>query len=209
MTVEQAKNALENEGLEVESGVKEEASDDVDEGKVIGTDPEIGESVKDGSKVTLVVSTGSEKIEIEDYTGQNLDDVKAKLEAADINVVTEKRDVSNNDGAKENTILDQDVDPGTKLGKGDTITLIIPNIYLTYPNFTDGTYTEDDVKKFCDENGLTLNTTYIEDLSKSDGTVTYQNMAAGSRVNEGANLRIMVVKNPETDTETRDTGDIE
>ena len=209
MTVEQAKNALENEGLEVESGVKEEASDDIDEGKVIGTNPEIGESVKDGSKVTLVVSTGSEKIEIEDYTGKNLDDVKAKLEAADINVVTEKRDVSNNDGAKENTILDQDVDPGTKLGKGDTITLIIPNIYLTYPNFTDGTYTEADVKKFCDENGLTLNKTYIEDLSKSDGTVTYQNMAAGSRVNEGANLRIMVVKNPETDTETRDTGDIE
>ena len=197
MTVEQAQNALEDDGLEVEKKTKEEASDNVDEGKVIGTDPEIGESVKEGTKVTLIVSTGSEKIEIEDYTGEDVDDVKRELEDAGIRVVTEERDVASGDGVKENTIIDQDVEPGTKLGDGDTITLTIPNIYKTYPNFTDGTYTEDDVKKFCDENGITLNVTYIEDMTKSEGVVTYQNMGAGSRINSGDNLRIKVVKNPE------------
>lgn len=210
MTVEQAQNALEDDGLEVEKKTKEEASDDVDEGKVIGTDPEIGESVKEGTKVTLIVSTGSEKIEIEDYTGEDVDDVKRELEDAGIRVVTEERDVASGDGVKENTIIDQDVEPGTKLGDGDTITLIIPNIYKTYPNFTDGTYTEDDVKKFCDENGITLNVTYIEDMTKSEGVVTYQNMGAGSRINSGDNLRIKVVKNPELQdaTEPSDTGDM-
>ena len=210
MTVEQAQNALEDDGLEVEKKTKEEASDDVDEGKVIGTDPEIGESVKEGTKVTLIVSTGSEKIEIEDYTGEDVDDVKRELEDAGIRVVTEERDVASGDGVKENTIIDQDVEPGTKLGDGDTITLIIPNIYKTYPNFTDGTYTEDDVKKFCDENGITLNVTYIEDMTKSEGVVTYQNMGAGSRINSGDNLRIKVVKNPELEdaTEPSDTGDM-
>ena len=177
MTVEQAQNALEDDGLEVEKKTKEEASDDVDEGKVIGTDPEIGESVKEGTKVTLIVSTGSEKIEIEDYTGKDVDDVKRELEDAGIRVVTEERDVASGDGVKENTIIDQDVEPGTKLGDGDTITLTIPNIYKTYPNFTDGTYTEDDVKKFCDENGITLNVTYIEDMTKSEGVFTYQNIS--------------------------------
>ncbi|CCY46765.1 putative serine/threonine-specific protein kinase [Firmicutes bacterium CAG:822] len=210
MTVEQAQNALEDDGLEVEKKTKEEASDDVDEGKVIGTDPEIGESVKEGTKVTLIVSTGSEKIEIEDYTGEDVDDVKRELEDAGIRVVTEERDVASGDGVKENTIIDQDVEPGTKLGDGDTITLTIPNIYKTYPNFTDGTYTEDDVKKFCDENGITLNVTYIEDMTKSEGVVTYQNMGAGSRINSGDNLRIKVVKNPELQdaTEPSDTGDM-
>ena len=210
MTVEQAQNALEDDGLEVEKKTKEEASDDVDEGKVIGTDPEIGESVKEGTKVTLIVSTGSEKIEIADYTGEDVDDVKRELEDAGIRVVTEERDVASGDGVKENTIIDQDVEPGTKLGDGDTITLIIPNIYKTYPNFTDGTYTEDDVKKFCDENGITLNVTYIEDMTKSEGVVTYQNMGAGSRINSGDNLRIKVVKNPELEdaTEPSDTGDM-
>lgn len=210
MTVEQAQNALEDDGLEVEKKTKEEASDDVDEGKVIGTDPEIGESVKEGTKVTLIVSTGSEKIEIEDYTGKDVDDVKRELEDAGIRVVTEERDVASGDGVKENTIIDQDVEPGTKLGDGDTITLTIPNIYKTYPNFTDGTYTEADVKKFCDENGITLNVTYIEDMTKSEGVVTYQNMGAGSRINSGDNLRIKVVKNPELQdaTEPSDTGDM-
>ena len=210
MTVEQAQNALEDDGLEVEKKTKEEASDDVDEGKVIGTDPDIGESVKEGTKVTLIVSTGSEKIEIEDYTGEDVDDVKRELEDAGIRVVTEERDVASGDGVKENTIIDQDVEPGTKLGDGDTITLTIPNIYKTYPNFTDGTYTEDDVKKFCDENGITLNVTYIEDMTKSEGVVTYQNMGAGSRINSGDNLRIKVVKNPELQdaTEPSDTGDM-
>ena len=210
MTVEQAQNALEDDGLEVEKKTKEEASDDVDEGKVIGTDPDIGESVKEGTKVTLIVSTGSEKIEIEDYTGKDVDDVKRELEDAGIRVVTEERDVASGDGVKENTIIDQDVEPGTKLGDGDTITLTIPNIYKTYPKFTDGTYTEDDVKKFCDENGITLNVTYIEDMTKSEGVVTYQNMGAGSRINSGDNLRIKVVKNPELQdaTEPSDTGDM-
>ena len=209
MTVKQAQNTLEDDGLEVEKKVKEETSDDVDEGKVIGTDPEIGESVKEGTKVTLIVSKGSEKIEIEDYTGEDVDDVKAKLEEAGIKVVIDKKDVASSEGKKENTIIDQDVDAGEKLGDGDTITLIIPNIYKTYPDFTDGTYMEEDVKKFCDENGITLNVTYVEDMTKSEGVVTYQNMGAGSRINSNDNLRIKVVKNPELEnaTEPSDTGD--
>ena len=210
MTVEQAQNALEDDGLEVEKKTKEEASDDVDEGKVIGTDPDIGESVKEGTKVTLIVSTGSEKIEIEDYTGKDVDDVKRELEDAGIRVVTEERDVASGDGVKENTIIDQDVEPGTKLGDGDTITLTIPNIYKTYPNFTDGTYAEEDVKKLCYANGITINVTYMEDITKIDGVVKYQNMFAGSRINSGDNLRIKVVKNPELQdaTEPSDTGDM-
>ena len=214
MTVKQARSTLEDKGFEVVGKTKKEASDEVEEDKVIGTDPEIGETLKEGSEVTLIVSTGSEKIEIEDYTGENYEKVKEKLEEAGINVIIDKKDVSKEENPVEGTILEQDVEPGVKLGEGDTITLVIPNVYISYPNFTDGTYTEADVKKFCDENGLTLNVTYVEDGSKQNGIVTYQNMAAGSKVSSGANLRIKVVKNPEkapdieSATETRDTGDM-
>ena len=103
--------------------------------------------------------------------------------------------------------MEQDVTPGTKLGDGDTITFTVPNIYISYPNFTDGTYTESDVKKFCDENGITLNVTYVEDPNNADGSVVYQNMAAGSKVSKDANLRIKVVQNNVTNTEPFDTGD--
>lgn len=212
MTVEQAESTLEDKGFEVSGKTKKEASDDVDEGKVIGTDPEIGESLKEGSEISLIVSSGSEKIEIDDYTGEDFDKVKEELEDAGIRVLSDFKDVSASENVKENTILEQDVAPGTKLGDGDTITFVIPNIYVSYPNFTDGTYTREDVQKFCDENGLTLNVTEVEDQTKSDGAVIYQNMAAGSKVSKGANLRIKVVKNPvqtTPETEPSDTGDIE
>ena len=215
MTVKQAESTLEDKGFEVAGKRKKEASDEVEEGKVIGTDPEIGESLKEGSSVSLIISTGSEKIEIEDYTGEDFDKVKEKLEEAGIRVLSDYKDVSTDENVKENTILEQDVKPGTKLGEDDTITFVIPNIYVSYPNFTDGTYTQDDVKKFCDEHGLTLNVTEVVDTTKSNGTVVYQNMQAGSKVSKGANLRIKVVKNPEvpapeegTATEPQDTGDM-
>ncbi len=212
MTVEQAESTLEDKGFEVSGKTKKEASDDVDEGKVIGTDPEIGESLKEGSEISLIVSSGSEKIEIDDYTGEDFDKVKEKLEEAGIRVLSDPKDVSASENVKENTIMEQDKEPGTKLGDGDTITFVIPNIYVSYPNFTDGTYTREDVQKFCDENGLTLSVTEVEDASQNDGAVIYQNMAAGSKVSKGANLRIKVVKNPvqtTPETEPSDTGDIE
>ena len=197
MTVKQARTTLEKEGLEVKDKVKEKSDDEVDEGDVIGTDPEIGESVKEGTKVTLIVSTGTEKIKIEDYTGRDFDEVKEELEEAGITVNKEEEAVTKDSGYKENEIVKQDKEAGEELGEGDTITLYVPSFYITYPDFTDGTYTKDDVQKFCDENGLTLNVTEVEDSTKENGTITYQNMAKDSRVTEGANLRIKVVKNPE------------
>lgn len=206
MTVKQARSTLEDKGFEVSGKTKKEASDDVEEDKVIGTDPEIGETLKEGSEITLIVSTGSEKIEIEDYTGEDFEKVKAELEAAGINVVSYEKDVSKDENVEEGTILEQDVEVGTKLGEGDTITFTIPNIYVSYPNFTDGTYTREDVQKFCDENGITLNVTEVQDIQSENGAIVYQNMAAGSKVSKGANLRIKIVKNPEP-TDITDTGD--
>ena len=209
MTVKQARSTLEDKGFEVSGKTKKESSDDVDEDKVIGTDPEIGESLKEGSEVTLIVSTGSEKIEIDDYTGEDFEKVKNELEKAGITVLSDPKDVSKDENVEDGTILEQDVEAGSKLGDGDTITFTTASVYISYPNFTDGTYTEEDVKKFCDENGIALDVTYVEDASQSDGAVIYQNMAAGSKIGKDASLRIKVVKNPQTDTETYDTGDIE
>ena len=132
MSVTQAESTLKDKGFEVAAKTKKENSDDVEKDKVIGTDPEVGRSMKAGTKVTLIVSKGTEKIKIEDYTGKNYYEVKAKLEAAKITVVLDKKDVSDSEKLDSNTILSQDVKVGEKLGKGDTITLTIPNIYKNH-----------------------------------------------------------------------------
>lgn len=197
MTIKQAKSILEEKGLKLTSKNKKENSEDVDKGKVIGTNPKIGKSIKKNNKVTLIISKGSKKIIIEDYKGKNYEEIKKKLEKSDITVLSVTKEVSKSEDVKENEILSQDVKPGQKLGKGDTITFTIPNIYTAYPNFTDGTYTVADIEKFAVDYGLTLDTTYVEDEKSQNGSIIYQNQTAGSKVSKGANLRIKVVKNAE------------
>ncbi len=212
MTIKQATTVIEDKGFTVSKTTKKKNSEEIEKGKVIGTNPKIGKSIKVSNKITLIISKGSQKIIIEDYKGENYEKIKEKLEDADITVMIEKKDVSSADNIKEDTVIGQSVKAGEKLGKGDTITLTIPNLYVSYPNFTDGTYTVEDVKKFCTDNGLTIDITYVEDATAKNGDVIYQNMAAGSKVSKGANLRIKVVQNkekvPTDETETVDTSNV-
>lgn len=199
MTVAQAEEVLEDKGFKVKDKTKKENSDEIEEGKVIETDPEIGREVKEGTTITLTVSKGSEKIEIEDYTGQNYYEVKAKLEAAGLEVVTDEEDIADTEDAEENVILRQDVEAGTKLAKGDIITLTIPNIYTTYPDFAAEGYTVVDVRSFCEDNDLTLEIKYQDSDTQNDGTIVYQNMSPGTMVNKGATLKITVIKKGTTE----------
>ena len=182
MSVNKAETKLEKAGFEVATKIKKVASEKVKEGKVIETNPSAGRTVKKGTEITLIVSKGSKKIKIEDYTGKEYYEIKAKLEAAGIEVLVDKKDVAEGGDAKENIILAQDVKPGEKLGKGDTITITIPNLYINYPDFVKEGYSLVDVRNFCTKNELTLEVKEQEDSSKSNGTIIYQNMMPGTKV---------------------------
>lgn len=71
---------LENAGFKVE--VKEEASDEVDEGKVIRQSPGKGQKLKEGETVIIVVSTGEEDVSVPNVIGLTKEDAIAKLSAA-------------------------------------------------------------------------------------------------------------------------------
>ena len=207
MKVSKAETKLEKAGFEVATKLQKQVSDKVKEGRVIETDPEAGRYIKKGTEITLIVSKGSKKIEIEDYKGKNYYEIKAKLEAAGLKVSTDKKDVADDGKTEKDIILAQDVQAGTKLKKGETITLTIPNMYETYPDFAKENYTEVDVKNFCSKNGLTLEVKYQSDSSKQNGTIIYQNMVAGTKVSKGGNLTITVVKNEEKKAEAKEETD--
>ncbi len=199
MSITQATDTLESKELEVKEKTKKKASDEIEEGKVIETNPGIGETVKKGTTITLIVSKGSKKITIEDYTGKNYYEVKAKLETLGLEVNTEKKDIADTENAKENIILSQDVKAGEKIKKGDTITLTIPNIYVTYPDFQKEEYTLVDVRSFCEDNGLALEIKYQASDTEKEGTIVYQNMSPGTMVKQGATVKITMIKNDETE----------
>lgn len=78
MTLDEATEKLAEQLLEV-GEVREESSDEVDEGLVIKTNPKVGATVLEGSKVDLYISLGEEPFEITDYRGKDYEEVRAKL----------------------------------------------------------------------------------------------------------------------------------
>ncbi len=211
MTVVAAEKELEKLGFIVNSEVKEKASDKIIEGNVISTEPAIGRTVKEGTKITLVVSKGTEKIEIEDYTNKDIDSVKYILEKAGIHIIEEEKEITKDDNIKEGTIVEQDIKKGEKLGKGDSITLTVAKIITVYPDFVNEGYTLDQVTSFCEDNGIVLQSTAKETSDYKENTIITQSRTAGSKVVKGVTLRVTYAKapakveTPKTDDKTETT----
>ena len=197
MTVEEAIEELEKHGFKYTT--KEENSSEVEEGHVISTSPKAGSTRKAGTVVTIVESIGGEYYTVEDLTGKNYVEIKAKLELMGINVLVEKKDVDNPDDykGKENQIIDQtpkyNKDEELKLEKGDSITLYIPNIVDVYPDMVAEKWTLEDAQAFADEYGLTLDITEKES-EEEPGTIIAQGRPAGDTIIKGITLKVTVAK---------------
>lgn len=197
MTVEEAIEELEKHGFKYTT--KEENSSEVEEGHVISTSPKAGSTRKEGTVVTIVESIGGEYYTVEDLTGKNYVEIKAKLELMGINVLVEKKDVDNPDDykGKENQIIDQtpkyNKDEELKLEKGDTMTLYIPNIVDVYPDMVAEKWTLEDAQAFADEYGLTLDITE-EESEEEPGTIIAQGRPAGDTIIKGITLKVTVAK---------------
>ena len=70
-TVAEAKENLKKANFEV-GDEKTEASDTVEEGRVIRTDPDAGSARKEGSKVNLTISSGRQSLRLETILDANL-----------------------------------------------------------------------------------------------------------------------------------------
>ena len=176
LTIVEAENMLREKGFTVANDIKEKVNDDIEVGKVINTDPGIGRTVKQGTEITLIVSKESGKITIRDYTGQPYTSVAANLKNEKINVITEARKIAVADQKKykENTVIEQSVEAGTRLAQGDTIVIYYAVFTTEYPDFTSG-YTVSEVQAYCKKYGVTLNIVYEEDDTKNEGTIIRQN----------------------------------
>ncbi len=209
-TVNEAINALQDAGFIVADEQREEASETIPEGNVTKTSPAAGSIRKEGTEIILYISLGDVTVEIEDYTGQNYNEVKGRLEALNLQVIIERQDLAEGEDPndyEEGIIIDQSVEPGERLSEGDRITLYIPNLTNQYPNFVEDEYSVSEVEEFASDYGINLTINYEETTEYEPGTIIRQSRAAGTTVVEGARLTITVaaalgeVEEPSTDGE--------
>ena len=194
-TVSEVVNELQELGFQVEDETETISDATIQSGRVVKVSPPSGAKRTSGTKVKIYVSSGNSKIEIEDYLGKNVLEVRGALEAHGIDVFIEYKEVENPEEYEENEVIEQSVEAGTMLSTGDDITIYAPKIVNEYPDFTDGTWTEEDITDFCDEYGIILVIERESNSSHDNGTILEQSRPEGYTIKEGTKLTITVADN--------------
>ena len=207
MTVEQAEAELRKINLEVNLEVEEVESIDVVKGNVVKTEPAHGRIVYEGTKITLYISKGTDTYVVEDFTGQNVNEVKIKLEEIyNLSVIVTER-VVEDENPVENAIIDQSIDKGERVKAGQTIILYVAKIFAKYPDMIKEGWTENDVTTFASSYDLKLSIDYKETDAYREGSVMYQSRAAGTEITNGASLRVTIAKQKTEPDQTEDKPD--
>ena len=117
-TAEAAMATLEDKNLTVSREF--EFSNAVPSGQVIRQDPKAGKTVKEGTKVTIYVSQGTESIKVTDVRGKSEADAKAALSDFDVTTTTEHSDT-----VAEGNVISQSISGGQYAEKGASITIVV------------------------------------------------------------------------------------
>ena len=125
-TVAEAKETLKKANFEI-GEEKSEASEKVEEGRIIRTDPEAGKTRKEGSKINLVVSSGKQSFQFSNYIGRKSTDVIAELKQKKVPENLIKIEEEESSESEAGTVLRQSPAAGTTydLSKASTITLTV------------------------------------------------------------------------------------
>ena len=192
MTVRRATNELEDAGLKVNSEVEEVSSDEVKEDRVVRTDPRSGRTVKEGTEVTLYVSTGVETHTLENYVNMDVGEVRNLLEDMGLTVTIEEiePDSTTCSVIGQNLVISQSLDEGSEVASGDTITLTVLQD-ITFPDWY--LKTEDEVTSWANNACVTVTTEY-QDTTDTNmaGKVITQSRPNGSTVRSNDSVTITI-----------------
>ena len=125
-TVAEAKETLKKANFEI-GEEKTEASEKVEEGRIIRTDPDAGTGRKEGTKINLVVSSGKQSFQLSNYIGRKSTDVIAELKQKKVPENLIKIEEEESSESEAGTVLRQSPAAGTTydLSKASTITLTV------------------------------------------------------------------------------------
>jgi len=197
MSVVEAESVLESAGFEVATETKDITSADVEVGNVVKTSPTSGRTVKEGSIITLYVSSGEGGYELEDLTGLNYIEQKAILEKMYnlyVEIIEDEIDVDSK--YEKDEIISTEPAAGTILKEGDTIKLHIPDTNVLYPDFTTGEYSLSEIEEWAEKYNVELLIEYEETSEYEAGTIFKQSKEAGEAVVEEGILKIYISESP-------------
>ncbi|MFP3916326.1 Stk1 family PASTA domain-containing Ser/Thr kinase [Lysinibacillus telephonicus] len=196
MEVEDAIETLEGAGFTVDEDQREEHSEEVEEGLVIGTNPKAGLTRVEGTEITLIVSLGTEKIEMKNYVGQQANQVITILENGQFKDIDVEDVYSSNE--PEGTIIEQQPAAGEEIVPEETsVTLKVSKgkNYIKVSDLTD--YNDAALREYEKSSGFKINKK-SEEYSDTvpAGNVISQDPKANESLEEGGTIDVVISKGP-------------
>lgn len=195
MTQDEAIEELESHALKV-GEIIEQSNDEVEEGIVFRVNPNTGATVLEGSEVDLYVSLGEEPYELEDYTGENFEEIRAELD--ELGFTVEQTDTESSETVPVGHIISQDIDAGEEvIISNTTITFTVSSGRPVIELADLFEYSRRSVDDYVQRNSLNL---VVEEEHSEDvplGLVIRQEPEAGENLYAGDQIKVVLSSGPE------------
>ena len=194
LTLEEAEERLADLNLLV-GEVYEEHNEDVDAGVVIRSSPDERFIVREEFEVDLYVSLGEESVSMEDYVGDNYEEVRAILTTLGFSV-TSTQEFS--DTVEAGAVLSQSVNAGEDVVPSETtVTLVVSSGPQGYDLRDLTGYTQDGVDRYATDLNLSVNFTSGPSNTVPEGQVASQSPDPGTEVFSGQRISVVISTGPE------------
>ncbi len=198
---DEARSSLSRLGLEPRAGDRV-SSDEFAVDEVVGTDPEAGARVAEGSVVRLEVSSGPPTVAVPEVEGLSQDDARATLEGAGLGV--DQIVETPSDDFDQGVAVDTDPGAGTDVEKGAGVTLVVSSGPETFAVPRVVGAGEDQARaaleSACDDQPpcvfVQLSRAFDDQYAK--GVVLAQEPAGGTQVEVGSTVGIVVSRGSES-----------
>ncbi|WP_344293378.1 Stk1 family PASTA domain-containing Ser/Thr kinase [Streptomyces synnematoformans] len=192
-TEAEARDMLSGEDLDAD--VEEDFSDTVKPGRVIRTDPEGGNRIRQGDSVTLVLSKGPEMVEIPELYAVPLDEARERLRDAGL-----KPGVTQEAFSEElpvGRVISTDPEDGEKIKAGRAVSLVVSRGEpIEVPDVVGDEQSEAAAELRAE--GLTVEVAEETVHSEEDaGTVAETSPEPGAELGRGDTVTLTISKGPE------------
>ncbi|MEU3553142.1 Stk1 family PASTA domain-containing Ser/Thr kinase [Streptomyces fragilis] len=193
-TEAQARDRLSETGLEV-GDVSRRFSDTVERGTVISTDPGVGERVRGGGAVSLVISSGPEVVKVPSVEGRPLDQAREALKDQGLKPGMVTRAFS--EGVPRGSVISTEPEAGTERRVGTAVALVVSKgAPVDVPDVTGAEL--DEARTELEAAGLKVRIDPEEIHSPHErGQVARQSPEPGGRAGEGDTITLTLSKGPE------------
>ncbi|MEU1046386.1 Stk1 family PASTA domain-containing Ser/Thr kinase [Streptomyces sp. NPDC005897] len=192
-TEAQARDRLDDAGLDV-GKVRHAYSDTVERGKVISTDPGVGDRIRQNDSVSLTVSDGPDTVKLPDVTGYRLDKARTLLEDEGLEPGMVTRAFS--DEVAKGFVISTKPGSGTTVRAGSAVALVVSKgSPIDVPDVTGDDLA--DAREELTRAGLEVKVAAERVNSEYDsGQVARQTPEPGGRAAEGDTVTLTVSKGP-------------